>query len=216
MSFGKGMAYSCSRKQNLNTISSTEAKLVGTSNILPMIIWVRIFLDVQDLDVKLSTLNQDNKSTIQLILNDRLSSSKSTRYIGIRFSFIKDRVDKGEIEVVFCLTERMLADFVTKLLQGCAFIRMRDVMMGISDLSFLFVSKEGTGIRVKHVVTRDEIVRKELSENADEASKNADKALKNPDVSVLFPVNHRNLHSAVTMAHQKSYKEAPIGIKGTK
>ena len=50
-------------------------------------------------------------------------------------------------------------------------------------------------MRTKHAVTRDEIVRNEMSENADEASKSADKALENPDVSGLFPVDHRDLHS---------------------
>ena len=43
MSFGKSASYSCSRKQKLNIISSTEAELVGTADILPMIIWARMF-----------------------------------------------------------------------------------------------------------------------------------------------------------------------------
>ena len=72
------------------------------------------------------------------------------------------------------------------------------------------------GMRSKHAVTRDKIVRKKMLENADEASKNADKALENPDVSDLFPVNHHKFHSIVTMAHQKNYKEALTGTKGTK
>ena len=55
-----------------------------------------------------------------------------------------------------------------------------------------------------------------MSENTDEASKNADNVLEDPDVSGLFTVNHRNLHSTITMAHQKSYKEALTGTKGTK
>ena len=71
-------------------------------------------------------------------------------------------------------------------------------------------------MRAKHAVTCDEIVRNEMSENTDEASKNADKALENPDVSGLFPVNHHKLHSIVTIAHQKNYKEALTGTKGTK
>ena len=216
MSFGKGAAYSYSRKQKLNTTSSTEAELVGTADMLPIITWARMSLNAQGLYVKLSKLYQDNKSTIQLIVNGRLSSSKRTRHIGIRFHFIEDRVDKDEIEVIFCPTERMFADFVTKPLLGYAFIRMRDVMTGISDLSSLFASKEGVRMCAKHAVTRDKIVRNEMSENTDEASKNADKALENPDVSGLFPVNHRNLHSTVTMDHQKNNKEALTGTKGTK
>ena len=106
MSFGKAAAYSCSRKQKLNTISLTEAELVGTADILPMIIWTMIFLDAHRLYVKQSKLHQDNKNTIQLIINGRLSSSKRTRHIRIHFYLIKYRVDKGEIEVVFCPTKR--------------------------------------------------------------------------------------------------------------
>ena len=64
MSFGKSASYSCSRKQKLNIISSTEAELVGTADILPMIIWARMFLDAPGLYMKLSKLHQDNKSTI--------------------------------------------------------------------------------------------------------------------------------------------------------
>ena len=77
-------------------------------------------------------------------------------------------------------------------------------------------SSFSVGMRAKHVVTRDEIVQNEVSENTDKASKNADKALENPDVSGLFPANRRNLHNTVTMAHQKSYKEALTSTKGTK
>ena len=90
------------------------------------------------------------------------------RYIGI---------DKGEIDVVYCPTERILADFMTKPLQVFAYTRTRDVIMGISDLSSLFASTEGVGIRVEHAVTCDEIVRNKMSENANETSKNADRAL---------------------------------------
>ena len=72
------------------------------------------------------------------------------------------------------------------------------------------------GMRAKHAVTCDEIVRDEISENTDETSKNADKALKNSGVIALLPVNNRNLYSTVAMVQQKSYKEALISTKGTK
>ena len=64
MSFGKSASYSCSRKQKLNTTSSTEAELVGTADMLPIIIWARMSLNAQGLYVKLSKLYHDNTSTI--------------------------------------------------------------------------------------------------------------------------------------------------------
>lgn len=75
--------------------------------------------------------------------------------------------------------------------------------MKMSDLSSFFASKEGFGMRAEHAVRFDEIMLNEMSENADEISKNSNKALTNSDVSGLLLVNHRNLHSTMTMAYQK-------------
>ena len=35
--------------------------------------------------------------------------------------FVKDEIQKGEVKVVYCPMENMLADFFTKPLQGSAF-----------------------------------------------------------------------------------------------
>ena len=51
---------------------------------------------------------------------------------------MKDRVDKKEIEIKYCPTPLMLADYFTKPLQGNVFRRFRDVIMvykHINDLS---------------------------------------------------------------------------------
>jgi hypothetical protein len=44
MTFGKGAPITMSRKQKLNTRSSTEAKLVGVDDAINMILWTRLFL----------------------------------------------------------------------------------------------------------------------------------------------------------------------------
>ena len=129
MSMGKGSAYVTSTRQKLNTKSSTEAELVAVSDVLPQIIWTRNFLIGQGIEVHNNTLYQDNRSAILLENNGRGSSSKRTRHIDIRYFFIKDRVDKQEVAVEYCNTERMLADFLTKPLQGNLFIQARDLIM---------------------------------------------------------------------------------------
>ena len=55
----------------------------------------------------------------------------------IKYFWVKDRVAKKEIEIRYCPTTLMLADFFTKPLQGALFRRFRDVIMGyvhINDL----------------------------------------------------------------------------------
>ncbi len=65
-----------------------------------------------------------------LEMNRRASSSKCTRHIEIRYYYVADRVAKGDMRVVGCPTDEMIADFLTKPLQGKAFVKFRDLLMG--------------------------------------------------------------------------------------
>ena len=61
--------------------------------------------------------------------NGVLSSSKQKKHINVRYYFIKDRIDKEEINVIYCPTDKMIADYFTKPLQGSLFMRFRDAIM---------------------------------------------------------------------------------------
>ena len=78
MSLGKGCTNTASNKQKLNTKSSTEAELVAINDTMGQILWTRHFLAAQGIPVPTKTIYQDNKSTILLSENGRLSSSKRT------------------------------------------------------------------------------------------------------------------------------------------
>ena len=132
LSLGKGAVYATSCRQKLGTKSSTEAELVGVSDILPQVIWTRYFLDAQDYVVNESIVYQDNQSAILLEKNGRASSSKRTRHINIRYFFITDRVANGEVRVEYCPTKIMLADYFTKPLQGIQFKIFRDQIMNVN------------------------------------------------------------------------------------
>jgi hypothetical protein len=66
MSLGKGSIHSMSRKQKLNTTSSTEAELGAADDVMPQIIWKRYFLQGQGVEVSHNFLHQDNQSAILL------------------------------------------------------------------------------------------------------------------------------------------------------
>jgi hypothetical protein len=68
---------------------------------------------------------QDNLSTIQLLKNGK-SNTERTRHIDIRYFFIADRIERGEIQVTYKPTQEMLADIMTKPLTGNLFKRLRD------------------------------------------------------------------------------------------
>jgi len=99
MSYGTGVPISISRKQKLNTRSSTEAELVAVDDVSTMILWTRLFLEEQGYRVSRNVVYQDNKSAILLETNGKRSSSKRTRAINIRYFFITDQVEKENIEI---------------------------------------------------------------------------------------------------------------------
>jgi hypothetical protein len=128
MSLGKGAFYVKSKKQKLNTKSSTEAEIVGVSDMLPPGIWAREFLLAQGYDNSPAILYQDNKSTISLMEKGR-STSERTRHINIRFFFVTDRVNAKEIKIEYLPTGDMIADMLTKPLQGDLFRRLRKELL---------------------------------------------------------------------------------------
>ena len=66
ISLGKGHPYSTSSKQKLNTRSSTESKLVGIDDLMPMLLWTPLFMEAHGYDMKDNILYQDNKITMLL------------------------------------------------------------------------------------------------------------------------------------------------------
>jgi hypothetical protein len=78
LSMGRGAIYGTSTRQKLTTKSSTEAELVGVSDILPQVLWTRYFLEAQGYDINDNLLYQDNKSAILLEKNGKMSSGKRT------------------------------------------------------------------------------------------------------------------------------------------
>ena len=135
MSLGRGCPYSSSTKQKLVTRSSTECELVGVHDTLPQILWTKNFIAAQGYDVKHTVLYQDNKSAILLENNGRMSSTKRTKHIELRYFYIKDKVSKKEINIEYCPTEDMVSDFFTKPTQGSLFLKQRDIIMNIDPSS---------------------------------------------------------------------------------
>ena len=131
MSMGKGAVISVSRKQRLNSRSSTETELIGADDMMPVLLWSINFIRAQGYEVDMARLYQDNKSTMLFEKNGQKSSSKRTRHLNIRYFFITDQIAKGNLTVEHCPTGDMIADFYTKPLQGAQFRRFRDMIMNI-------------------------------------------------------------------------------------
>ena len=131
LTMGRGYPIMHSGKQKLNTRSSTETEVVGVDDLMPAILWTRLFVEAQGFDVKENIIMQDNQAAMLLEKNGKASSGKRTKQLNVRFFFVTDRISKGEISVQWCPTEDMTGDFWTKPLQGALFRRFRDLIMGV-------------------------------------------------------------------------------------
>ena len=75
----------------------------------------------QGIDTKCVRLYQNNKSTILLKNNGKMSSSKHTKHVKAKFFFITNKVEQGEIIVEHLPTDSMWINVNTKPKQGGPF-----------------------------------------------------------------------------------------------
>ena len=88
-------------------------------------------MEEQGYDMEPSLLYQDNMSAILLETNGKASSSRRTKHIKVKYFYIKEKVDDGEIVIEHCPTEQMWMDINTKPKQGKVFCEFRGHVMGI-------------------------------------------------------------------------------------
>ena len=133
VSLGTGSVYAKTSKQKIVTKSSTEAELVALTDSSSQIIWTREYLHFQGYNQRSAKVYEDNASTILLAEKGR-SLSARTRHVKIRYFFIKERIDNGELSLEYLPTGEMVADILTKPLQGEHFLRLRKKLMGEQTL----------------------------------------------------------------------------------
>jgi hypothetical protein len=124
-----GAVHCCSSKQTIVTKSSTEAELVGLSDSANHGLFLRSFLTLQGYSMGAVIICQDNLSCMALLARGR-SGGERTRHIDIRYFWMKDRVDRGEAEIVHKGTAELYANVLTKPLQGSQFVYERGCLTG--------------------------------------------------------------------------------------
>ncbi|GJX75440.1 retrovirus-related pol polyprotein from transposon TNT 1-94 [Tanacetum coccineum] len=99
------------KKQDCIAMSTTEAKYVSLSACCAQVIWMRTQLLDYGYRYTKIPMYCDSKSAIAISCNPVQHSR--TKYINIRYHFIKEHVEQGTIELYFVGTEYELADLFT-------------------------------------------------------------------------------------------------------
>jgi len=104
-----------SKKQELVTLSTAEAEYVAATHAAKEALWLRRFIgEVFQPLTNPVTLYSDSQSAIALTRDG--SYHARTKHIDIRYHFIRFVVQNGSIKLVYCPTDSMTADTLTKAL----------------------------------------------------------------------------------------------------
>ena len=110
--------------------SSTEAELVAMDDVVSKVLWTHRFIEAQGFEVKANIVYRDNTSTMKLEENGRASASKRIRHFHIKYFYITDLIERGQVKIEYCPTDAMLADYMTKPVVGTnKFITLRSQVM---------------------------------------------------------------------------------------
>ena len=104
-----------SRKQELVTLSTAEAEYVAATHAAKECIWLRRLTgELFPSLTTTTTLFCDNQAALKLMQDNNYHAR--TKHIDIRFHFICEVIANGTINMVYCPTDNMTADILTKAL----------------------------------------------------------------------------------------------------
>uniref|UniRef100_A0AAV1VK26 Integrase catalytic domain-containing protein n=1 Tax=Peronospora matthiolae TaxID=2874970 RepID=A0AAV1VK26_9STRA len=115
-----------SQKQRTVALSSTEAEYMALSEATKEAVWLKVLLGelgemTSDEAIK---MYEDNQGSIALAKNPEFH--KRTKHIDIRYHFVREKVESGEVVLEYCPTQDMLADMMTKPIAAVQFENIRD------------------------------------------------------------------------------------------
>jgi hypothetical protein len=114
-----------SKKQRTVALSSTEAEYMALSEAVQEAVWLKAFVYELGEDTGNSgiTVYEDNQGAIALAKNPEFH--KRTKHIDIRYHFVREKVESGQVLLEYCPTQEMLADIMTKPIAAPQFDALR-------------------------------------------------------------------------------------------
>ena len=102
-----------SKGQNIVTLSSTEAEFIAMTEATSDILFIKQIMDFLDMKMKVPVeLNVDNTGAKCIAENEY--ASQRTKHIDVRYLFIREHIEKGEIKIHTVKSERNTSDLFTK------------------------------------------------------------------------------------------------------
>jgi len=120
------------RKQGSVAISTAEAEYISLTSAVQECVWLKRLSS--DIGVGLSdpiVIHEDNQAAIALSKNPQFHGR--CKHIDVKMHFVREKVEDGSVTLIYCPTEDMVADILTKALPADRFCRLR-AMLGMGKL----------------------------------------------------------------------------------
>jgi hypothetical protein len=101
-----------SKKQNSVALSTAEAEYIAVGHCCAQLLWMRQTLSDYGYKLTKVPLLCDNESAIRMA--DNPVEHSRTKHIAIRYHFLRDHQQRGDIEIAYVSTKEQLADIFTK------------------------------------------------------------------------------------------------------
>lgn len=120
-----------SKKQTSTSLSTAEAEYTALCSAAQEACWLKQLLsDLRYGSSSPMMIHEDNQSAICMTKNHLFHGR--TKHISIKYHFIRELVADNIIKVVYCPTEEMMADVLTKGLSQIKFEKLRQ-MIGVTN-----------------------------------------------------------------------------------
>jgi hypothetical protein len=131
---GRSLMSWASKKQNSVALSTAEAEYIAADHCCAQLLWMRQTL--RDYGYKLTKvpLLCDNESAIRMA--DNPVEHSRTKHIAIRYHFLRDHQQRGDIEIAYVSTKEQLADIFTKPLDEKTFTKLRHELNILDSRNF--------------------------------------------------------------------------------
>jgi hypothetical protein len=108
-------------------LSTCEAEYVAAATAACQVVWLRRLLgELTGVEARPPALKVDNQPAIALAKNPVLHDR--SKHIDVKFHFIRDCVDGGQLVIEFVDSGRQLADILTKPLGRLRFQELRGLV----------------------------------------------------------------------------------------
>jgi hypothetical protein len=121
---GRSLVSWLSKKQNSVALSTTKAEYIAAGSCCAQILWVKATLNDFGIKFKQVPLLCDNENAMKLTNNP--VQHQRTKHIDVRYHFIRDHQQKGDICIGNVGTDDQLTDIFTKPLDDKRFCKLRN------------------------------------------------------------------------------------------